>query len=264
MSGAIPVEETKQGWLDWAIRPGFFNQKTQEYTSKGANIQDILDAASTGFDWVPYFSSNKSTLTFAETASSTFGTMAKGLALPALFSSLNETRRKWDKMGASDGSESTTEFIKSGLVTTLNTGNTIKFFDAANIVKCASDTLKAVNCVFWTAAGILDSISLYQELGSLEQVTEEIEKETIPEVKSYKEQVKGLSYLKIAHHANTIALASLILVSIVFSSLSKMLIFSPVVTLGLSTLWFVLLFINYYYEEINKATHADLVDAKLI
>lgn len=244
---------------NWVVRPGHFNEETARLFSTPRDLKDVIDAVQTGLKWFPYFDVSQSTLDFGQKVRNELGPISGGIAFFSLFSDLNDVRRKISHYFGSDDSDAGRKVFNSAMCAVNSGSESAMFLDTIKIVPLSEGMKSVAAGGYWGAAGLLCAVDFFFQIGQVEHLNEAIKNEKDEKIKAVRQDELGLAYFKIVKNICTVALASIILVSLVFAGVTSCLLFSPVVQLGISTTWFVLHFITYYYAsaiDFKKATLA--------
>lgn len=244
---------------EWVVRPGHFNKTTEKLFTSGRDVKDVIDFVSTGLKWFPYFNMSDQTLDFANKTRGDLDPIAQGLSVFSFFSDLNGVRRSIGHYFSSDDTDAGRKLFNSTMCAVNSGSESSMFLDTINIVPL-KEGMKAVSGAFWGSAALLSGVDYFYQIGQIEHLSKEIETESDDDIKAVRQDELGLSYLKIVKNITTVALASIILVSLVFAGVASYMLFSPVVQLGLSTTWFVLQFVCYYYQSVIDYKKTALAD----
>lgn len=221
---------------------------TEGAIASADGTKDLLDLADTALDWVQYLDVSDAVKDKASQVQDGLEPVNKGLAVFGFIDGCNKLRRGATDFLQSDDPNETGKFFQTAMGTTCSGAESAMFLDAIDVVPLG-EGLKACKQVFWSAALLADSVGFFFDIGEADKLSKQIEETNLPRVQALLEDKLALTHLKILQKVTLIALASLMLVSLTFAAVASHIVFSPVIALGLSTLWIVLQFVNYYYEQ---------------
>lgn len=238
-TAGIPSREVHHDLYQYTV--DFFTRPGDGFSG----TKDLIETAIAGFEIAKCFNFQG---IFSTRACDSLGILSQGFSIPALFHDANDLRHHLVTWGKSDNWEVNLDVFNSTARTAKNASETFGFFDAMNIIYL-KNWLNVTRGVFWGALFSLDFVDYFVNIANAESYMKKIQKAKDPEVKAFYEHKLDFTFLKIIQNVSTIALASLMLVSIFFVGIAEGFLFAPV-TLGLTSTWLVLNIFTHYYEQI--------------
>ncbi|NGX38146.1 MAG: hypothetical protein K1000chlam2_01318 [Chlamydiae bacterium] len=229
---------------EW-IRPSTLTDEIGSYVTTRSGAKDTLEAIINAFDWMAHLEINQS---FAKKTSGELELVKQGLAVPGFFSELNTMRREIQHWSNSDDPDATRRVISSALLCVVQGSESVQFLDASKIYHIGK-AMKPVLTAFWGALFLLGGGGFFWQIGRAETLNKEIDETKNLEYKNILKHKVQHAYLSVLQNVTMIAMASICLISILFSSMAQGFIFNPVVMIGLGSAWLMLEFVTYFYDK---------------
>ena len=256
---------------NWFVSPGIVAKEAERLCTPPRNlaglheragapdIKDIIDVIANILNWFPYFSSSPEVGKRAKRIAKELNPISQGLSLLSFGKDVFGLPRVWRQYWQKD--EGGNLKLCTSVAVLVNSGSEgAMFFDTGKIYPLG-EWMKGLSTAFWGSACFLSIVDLYtHQITEIKRLSTTISKIADEDVKAFHKDERGLAYLKVLKNVTTVALGSLILVSLIFASVGAHLLFSPV-TLGLSSTWFALHFINYFYANVLASRRDELKEA---
>lgn len=239
---AITSVKASETW----VRPSEFMKDVTKYVNTADGAQDSLDAIINCFDWMAHLGINQK---FAERSSETLEPINQTLSIPQFFGALGSLRNNVQKFSNTDDSDAAKDMWNSAMITGVHGTKSCMALDSWGVYGF-KEGMKTVKTVFWSCLVGLDAVGMYCEISEAKHLQKTIDcthDSNLRDIYEHKLQNTKLKVLKNAVIA--VAMAPLCLVSILFASMAKGVLFHPAVFLSLTSAWLVLNFVTYFYEK---------------
>lgn len=238
------------------LRPSVITNETGKLLSSGPGVDDCLEAVINGLEWMAHFGNES-----VEDAKEDLEVINQGLAVPGFIGSVGNLKEKFSAWYNRDGKIIN---VFDGALKTVNKGaKSSFFFDSINLISL-KESMQVAKGIFWGSLFCMETISAVEQAQEARAHSDKAQGTTNRDKKGILEHRVQIAYLNVLKAVNSIALASIALVSILFASLAQGFIFSPVVFLSLTSTWLVLTFVTHFYEKLADSWDRERKDnAKL-
>lgn len=239
---AITSVKASENW----VRPSDFMKDVTKYVNTADGAQDTLDSIINCFDWMAYLGINPK---FAEHSSKTLEPINQTLSFPQFLGTLGTLNNKIQRFSNTDDSDVTKDIWDNAMLTGVHGAKSCMALDSWGVYGF-KEGMKTIKTVFWSCLVGLDALGMYYEIGEAELLQKTIDCTNDPKLRSIYEHKLQNTKLKVLKNAViAVAMAPLCLISILFASMAKGLLFHPAVFLSLTSAWCVLNFVTYFYEK---------------
>lgn len=244
------------------LQPGPIADQTVKTLSSLDGIEEVTEAVSNGSEWIHRWTGN-------ETAGKTvevFERINLGLSIPGFISSIGKLRDAFRAYWVADNKVKQDEVFSQtaeekvaqvGLGTLNKAAKSGMFFNEINFLSLKQG-LQVLKTAFWGSLFFIDVLAGVKQYRKANNFAKAAKEEVNIAKRGILEHRVKIAILKVIKSVNSIALASISLVSIVFASLAKGFIFSPVVFLSLSSTWLILHYFSTFYKTMVEGWVEDL------